>query len=112
MNIVNMVEKSSTFLITIFVSFIAAFPAACRWFDFFQKPLVEKFLLVLVLITIFFPMIWWKIHRSVNNFQINQLKPVGITAAALASIVVMIIFHWQPRHFNPRSILRSSRRAM
>jgi len=93
-------KKSSTFLITIFVSFIAAFPAACRWFDFFQKPLVEKFLLVLVLTTIFFPMIWWKIHRSVKNFQINQLKPVGITAAALASIVVMIIFHWQPPAFQ------------
>ncbi len=92
-------KKTGPFLITALASITAAYPAACRWFNFFQKPLAEKILLLLVLGAIIFPFIWWINRRLTNTPQINRPKPVGMATAALASIVVMVTFHWQPPAF-------------
>ena len=92
-------KKTGPFFITALASLAAAYPAACRWFNFFQKPLAEKILLLLVLGGFLSPIVWWIYRRLTGTLRNTPLKPVGLAAAALASVVILTIFHWQPPAF-------------
>jgi len=77
-------------------AFIAAYPAACRWFNFFQRPLIEKATLILV-IGVIIVFAAWLVHRLNPGLNIpGRPKVKNVIAVGLASLVVLVIFNWQP----------------
>ncbi len=81
------------------MAFLPAYPAACRWFEFFQKPLAEKALLLITLWAIFSGFLWW-LDRWLKILKtIGQAKWKGWAAAGLATLIGLILFHWLPPAF-------------
>lgn len=80
-------------------SLIAAYPAACRWFNFFQRPLLEKIILVLV-IGLVFVLAGLLVNRfSPETLRLTRPNYKGMAIAGLAALLVLIIFNWQPPAF-------------
>jgi len=80
-------------------SFFAAYPAACRWFGFFQKPLIEKAAL-LVLLWIAFAVVFWLLNWWLHlETRIEWKKRKTWLAAAALSLFLLAIFHWLPPVF-------------
>lgn len=92
-------KKTGPFLIITLASLATAYPAACRWFNYFQKPLIEKFFLFLILGGLFFPVVWLFSRRLTDNPRTKRPGAVNLMAAALASVAVLTIFNWQPLAF-------------
>jgi hypothetical protein len=80
-------------------SIFTAYPAACRWFNFYQRPMAEKILLVLGIGLVFLLAGWLTIRLFPGLKTVSRPSIKGLIAAGLASLIVLIIFHWQPPSF-------------
>lgn len=93
-------SNKSRFLIIVAVGFLSAYPAACRWFDIFQKPLADKALVLLPIWLIISTLIWLFDRKySLLVKILTSIKLKKVFWSLFASAAILIIFSWQPPAF-------------
>jgi hypothetical protein len=90
----------SKFLIILAAGLIVAYPAACRWFEIFQKPLADKALVLLPSWLIISTLIWLFDRKYYLLVKIvTPIKLKKVFWSLVASAAILIIFGWQPPAF-------------
>jgi len=82
------------------VSFLTAYPIACRWFDFFQKPLNQKIgliSLIWIVCFLFFQVLSLKWPSLGFN---TGIRVKILILSGFAAIFCLMVFHWQPPVFS------------
>ncbi|MEI8132777.1 MAG: hypothetical protein WCG34_10105, partial [Leptolinea sp.] len=89
-------------MISLTIGFLAGYPAACRWFGFFQKPLAGKIMLLAVIWIVLSALIWIimrQVEYQIKPFRAGKNHRIGYIAAMVGSFLVLWVFHWQPPAF-------------
>ncbi|KPL70970.1 hypothetical protein [Leptolinea tardivitalis] len=80
-------------------SFVTAYPAACRWFGFFLKPMAEKVITLLAVWLVVFGVYIFLNRAFAVIEKTHWNKKIGWTAAGLAALIGLVLFNWQPPAF-------------
>ncbi len=81
-------------------SFPAAYSIACRWFDVFHKPLLQKISLITAIWFVIFILLRLLTNKWPSLIVRKDVRGKILFLSGLAALICLVVFHWQPPVFS------------